>query len=260
MPALKLGIQLSSLRLPLKQGLQTAAKLGAGAVEIDARGELRPRDFSDTARRQLKKMLDDLNLRVCAVGFRTRRGYDVMDDLDRRIAATKEALTFAHALGASVVVNHVGRVPEDEASDQWSTLVAALSDIGRHADRAGAMLAAQTGSESGADLARLVAAMPPGSLLVDLDPGNLLVNGFTPLDAVSALGSNIAHVHATDAVRDLAQGRGLETPLGRGSVDYLAILAALDERGYRGYFTIARRQSENPVEEIAAAVQYLRSV
>ena len=73
----------------MKRAIQTAARLGADAVELDARGEFRPRDFSGTAIRQLRKTLDDLNLHVCAVSFRTRRGYNVMEDLQQRIDATE---------------------------------------------------------------------------------------------------------------------------------------------------------------------------
>ena len=65
--------------------------VGWDAVELDARGEFRPSDFTATAIRQLRKTLDDLNLHVCAVSFRTRRGYNVMEDLQQRIDATKAA-------------------------------------------------------------------------------------------------------------------------------------------------------------------------
>ena len=82
-----------------------------------------------------------------------------------------------------------------------------------------ALLAAETGSEDGADLARLLAGLPSGGIGVNFDPGNLIINGFSPREALAALGRDVLHVHAKDAVRDLAQGRGLETPLGRGSAD-----------------------------------------
>src|SRR5947209_7363264 len=102
---IKLGIELASLKLPFKKALLTARELGAEAVEIDARRELRPEDLTQTAVRQLRKMLDDLNLRVSALSFRTRRGYDVTEELDARIDATKRAMRAAYDLGASVVVN-----------------------------------------------------------------------------------------------------------------------------------------------------------
>ena len=53
---LRIGIQLSSLGQPFKKALLTAARLGAQAVEIDARGEIQPREMTRTAVRQVRKM------------------------------------------------------------------------------------------------------------------------------------------------------------------------------------------------------------
>ena len=104
MPELKIGIQLASLRLPFKKALHMAGDLGADAVEIDARNELKPRDLSQTGMRQMRKLLNDRNLRVCAIGFRTRQGYNVVENLNRRVEATKEAMRMAYQLGTNVVV------------------------------------------------------------------------------------------------------------------------------------------------------------
>jgi len=79
-------------------------------------------------------------------------------------------------------------------------------------------------------------------------------------DAIRELGSYVSHVQANDAVRDLAQGRGLNVPLGRGSVDYEDLLSHLENHEYRGYLTISREGSEDPVNEIGLAVQYLKSL
>ena len=65
----KIGIQTRSLNQPLKQALQTAVRLGAEGVEIDARTELPPSELSQTGLRQFLKMLEDLRLRVAAVAF-----------------------------------------------------------------------------------------------------------------------------------------------------------------------------------------------
>lgn len=257
---IKVGIQLASLRLPLKQALLTAARLGAQAVEIDARGEIKPQDLTRTGVRQVRKMLEDLNLRVSAVSFRTRRGYDHAEDLERRIDATKQAMKMAFELGASVVVNSIGRVPEGTETPQWQTLLEALADIGRFGQHVGATLAAETGTESGEELKRLIDALPLGALGVNFDPGNLIVNGFSAADAVRALGGDVLHVHAKDGVRDLSQGRGVEVPLGRGSADFPELLGVLEERQYHGYFTIERDNAADPIYEIGAAVKYLKNM
>ncbi len=258
MPALKIGIHLSSLQVPMARALPLAARLGADAVEIDGRSGLKSGELTQTALRQLRKTLDDFRLRVCAISYRTRRGYGVLQDLDARVAGTKEAMRMAHALGASVVVNHVGNIPAEPKGTEWDLLVQVLTDLGRYGQHVGAFLAAQTGSVDGADLTRLIAALPDGSLAVDFDPGQLIINGFSPLETVEKLAPHIMHVHATDGVRDLARGRGLEVPLSRGSVDFPALLGVLAERGYRGYFTIQRDNADDPALEIGQAVKYLR--
>jgi sugar phosphate isomerase/epimerase len=257
---LRVGIDLASLRLPFKKALHTAAQLGAEAVEIDARNQLPPGELTRTAVRHLRKMLDDLNLRVCALRFRTRRGYDAADDIDRRVDATKQALTAAYELGAGVVVNQIGRAAADAGSPEWSLLTQVLADLGRYGQKAGATLAAETGSEDAAALRRLIDALPAGSLGVCFNPGSLIINGFSATDAIRELGRDTIYLHAQDGVRDLARGRGLEVPLGRGSADFPELLGVLEEHEYRGYATIVREQSDDAIFEIGQAVQFLRSL
>ena len=257
---IRVGVELASLRLPFRQALLTARELGAEAVEIDARSQLRPEDLSHTGVRQVRKMLDDLNMRVSAVAFRTRRGYSVLDDLEARLDATRRAMKLAYDLGSSVLVNHVGRVPPEADTAARSTLVQALADLGRHGQRVGAMLAAETGTESGADLAALIASLPPGSIGVDFNPAGLILNGHSPRDAIGPLAPHVLHLHATDATRDLALGRGVEVPLGQGNAELPDILAALEEQQYRGYITVARHDSHSPRADIQQAIQFLRNL
>lgn len=251
---------MASLRQPFKQALLTAARLGAQAVEIDARTELKPAEMSQSALRHVRKMLEDHNLRVCAVAFSTRHGYNVVDQLDRRIEATKAAMQLAYDLGAAVVVNQVGRIPPDGAGEDWELLLQSLSDLGRHAHKVGAWLAARTGSEEPAVLQRLIEALPVGSLGVDLDPGGLIINNFSPREAVSLLGPHVMHIHARDGVRDLARGRGVEVQLGRGSVDFPELLGALEEYPYRGYVTLEREPTSDAPLELAQGVEFLRNL
>src|SRR5262249_56339946 len=89
------GGNLGSLKLPLKKGWLRARERGARGGEIDARHELRPEALSHTGVRQVRKMLDDLNLRAAALTFRTRRGYYVLDDLEARLEATRRGPSWA---------------------------------------------------------------------------------------------------------------------------------------------------------------------
>jgi sugar phosphate isomerase/epimerase len=258
--SVKIAVQTRSLREPLRRALHTAARLGAEGVEIDARTELVPAELSRTGVRELRKLLGDLNLKVSAVAFPTRRGYDVADDLERRVLATQAAMTFAYELGANVVINRVGAVPDDANDERFGRLVEVLTGLGVYGQRAGARLAAQTGKESGPQLARLIEALPEQSVGVDLHPSGLIHHGHSPKEAVAAVGRYVLHVHACDAVRDLAQGHVLDVELGRGSAELPDLLGQLAEFNYDGWVTIERRDVADPVAEIGNAVAYLRSL
>lgn len=262
----RIGVRLDSLRQPFKQALKTAAQLGANAVEINARDHVRPSSLSGTALRQLRKMLEDLRLEVSAVAFPTRRGYHVTDDLEPRVEATKAAMDMAYALGSRVVTNHVGHVvapvddPESPEDPTQSILRDALTDIGRHGQHCGAFLAARTGGEEAATIAGLIESLPTGFLMADFDPGNFIVNGFSASEALQRLVPHIVHVHARDGVRDLARGRGLEVPLGQGTVDWCELFAVLQQQRYAGFLTVERSESPNAVADVGNAVAYLREV
>lgn len=260
MSTFRIGIQLASLRMPFKQALLTAGSLGAKSVEIDARTELRPEEITATGVRQVRKMLADADLRVAAVRFATRRGYHVAEELDRRVAATKAAMRMAYELRAPYVVNSVGRVPDESSGIAWELLVEVLGDLGRFGAKTGATLLARTGTENGPALARLVDAVGEGAIGVDFDPAGLIESGFSVDEAVRALGPHVRLLRARDAVRDRAQGRGVEVQLGRGSVDFPALLGALEDFAFRGHAVIERNTADDPQREIAQAVAYLQEL
>jgi sugar phosphate isomerase/epimerase len=259
-PALKIGIQIASLRMPLKQAIPLVASWGVQAIELDARRDFTPAQASQTALRQFRKMLGDHRLRVSAVAYPTRRGYNDHAELERRVDGTKWSMSLAAALGAPVVINRIGEIPDKPEGPQWDLLIQVLHDLGRHGQHTGALLAAETGNEDGEGLRRVIAALPTGSLGVNLNPGNLLVHNRSPIEMIEKLGTHILHAHVTDGVGDVARGRGTRVALGRGMADWPALLGALEEQDYRGDFTIERAESDDPQYELHAAVKYLRSL
>jgi len=256
----RIGLQIACFRQPFRQALATAARLGARAVEINARHDVRVGELTRTGVRQLRKLLDDLNLKVSAIRYPTRRGYDIDDELDRRVAATQAAMRLAQQLGTDVVINHVGGMASDAGDSRWQLLVEVLTGLGDYGHRVGARIAAATGPAGGEQLARLIAALPEAAIGVHLDPLGLILAGHSVTDTVTRLGPAIVHVWANDGVRDAAAGRGLEVQLGRGVIDYPTLLATLEEINYRGYLTIARRQTDNPAADLGAAVAYLENL
>lgn len=260
MTALRIAAQTRCFAQPFKKALHTAAAIGCDGVQFDARNEVRSAELSDTGLRQLRKMLDDLNLRVGSLSFPTRRGFADPNDLERRVEATVAALKLASQLRARVLVCDLGRIPAATEGTATATLTEVLTALGGHGLRLGVQLAAQVRFENFAQIGDFFATLPEGMLFLDLHPPSLMVQGHSPLEFVSALGQHIAHVHAADAVRDFSSGRNLEVELGRGSADFPALLGQLEEFEYRGWITIERTNSAQVVEDMANAVKFLRAV
>lgn len=259
MTNLRIATQPRAFAQPFRKALHTAAASGCDGVQFDARNEVRPAELSDTGLRQLRKMLDDLNLRVGSLVFPTRRGYADPTELDRRVEATVAAMKLASQLAARVLVCDLGPIPEAN-SEAMATLTEVVAALGNHGNRLGVQLAAQARFETFDQLVHLINSLPEGSLFLDLHPAKLLAEGHSPGEFVSTLGQYVAHVHAADGVRDFTTGRNLEVALGRGVADFPVLLGQLEEFDYRGWVTIERRESAQIVDDVANAVKFLRAI
>lgn len=260
MVGFRIAAQAASFAQPFRKSLHTIAQLGCDGVQIDVRNDVRPAELSDTGLRQLRKMLDDLNLRVGSVAFLTRRGLSSRQQLQERVEAATASMQFASKLGAKIIVTSLGSLPDAENSDERTILEDVLDTLATQSHRLGVRVALQPAETSPQVLRSFLESLPEGAAWLDLHPARLLTHGHSPREFVEAAGAHIAHVHAVDAVRDLSSGTSEEVQLGRGTVDFPEILGLLEEHGYRDWITIERRNSSQPAEDIGNAVQYLRSL
>ncbi len=122
MAEMKIGVRVDALgeqtpsAASLRRTLGWVAATGATSVELCGRQLLDVSEMSDTAVRTVRKILDDLNLKVASIRLPTRFGFDYLPNLDRRVDATKDAMRAAYRLGAPLVVNQIGPVPTPPAS------------------------------------------------------------------------------------------------------------------------------------------------
>ncbi len=169
-------------------------------------------------------------------------------------------MRFAYSLGANVVLNAVGRVPEETDHPAYVQLQASLSDLDRHGQHVGARLACETGSEPVSQLARLLASLPEEGIGLAYNPGNLIVNDFYDRECTRLAAKRTLALIASDGVRDLARGRGMDVALGQGSAEFPEVLGALEEQHFAGWMHVAARDPRNPVDEISNAVSYLNTL
>lgn len=255
---LRKSVALRCLGGNLRQGLETAARIGASAVELNARTDLRLEDVSQTGLRQLRKWLADGKLQVAIVSFPTRRGLDEAEGLDQRVDGIRRAMALASGLGCRLVSSLGQPLPATDDHERTNLLVSVLHDLARHSLKAGAWVACRTGDSPADELVKLLDQLPAGSVSVDFDPASLLVAGRDPVAAMKALGARVAHFRARDGVRDRSfAGGGAEVQLGRGSVDFPALLAGLEEHAYTGFITVERQLHDDPEKTLRDCVQGL---
>ena len=273
-----IGVLLDGFRKDVKTALALAEQVGVKGVQIYAtEGETAPENLTPAKRRKLLDMVKSHGLAVSALcGDLGSGGFARAEANAAKIERSKRILDLAKDLETNVVTTHVGVIPEDPAHPRYPVLQAACGALAEYADSLGAHFAIETGPETAKTLKVFLDSLHSKGVSVNLDPANfVMVTGDDPAAAVVTLKDYIVHTHAKDGVRhyyrDPEEVYGMveshivtspsyeEVPLGKGSVDWDAYLAALRGIGYRGFLTIEREVGENPYADIAHAVEFLRA-
>lgn len=257
---MKIGVIMSSFRVPAYEALAKAADVGADGVQLrNERGELSPDELDAEGRRRLRQELGRLGLEISALCADYGRSYAQAKQLGWLVPSMKKVVDLANDLEVGVITTHIGVVPEDPDDPARAAMAEALSDVGGYAGERGVKLATETGPESPAALAQFLREVDSPGLAVNYDPANLVMNGFDHLAGVGILAPWIVHTHAKDAVRH-PDGRKEEVPLGEGSVDFPTYLRALRQVGFDGYLTVEREVGDDPERDIRAAVSFLKGL
>jgi L-ribulose-5-phosphate 3-epimerase len=149
-------------------------------------------------------------------------------------------------------------VPADVTAPGASFLQESLLALGQYGDRIGTALALETGLEDAAALSKFLDGFDTGSLAVNFDPANLLLNGFDPYKAVRVLTRRIVHAHAKDARKATANRGAAEVPLGHGELDWMRLTDALRDIEYRDWLVVERESGDRTAADVDAGVKFLR--
>lgn len=177
--------------------------------------------------------------------------HDPLPEVERAmeglVAARASTVVLAAATGQE---GYDTRPVLDDAG--WSTLLGNLDRI-KEAAAARALTATLhphvgTMVESGEETGRVLAG---SSIGLCLDTGHLLIGGGDPVAVAKARPDRIAHTHLKDVRLDWARrvqsgdatyteavAGGMYVPLGEGDVDIAAIVNALEDDGYAGWYVL----------------------
>ncbi|MGQ9761389.1 MAG: sugar phosphate isomerase/epimerase family protein [Thermogutta sp.] len=254
---IRLAADLGAIEEPLPQLLNRMREMQLDGVELDLLKLMPLEDFTNTAIREIRKSLADRNLSLAAVRYRARGGIHRPMTIENHLENIKKVMELTYRLGGNVTIVNLGHLPSDQTSPDWQILREIVQDLCRFSERSGSVVAAETGRSPPQDFVALLDALPESGFGVDISPGELVVHDFDPVSAIETCGRRIVTFHATDAINRPGK-RGYDiAPLGRGDIDYPAVLSALEKTNFPGFIILRPTGDHAPLEEIRRAKEFL---
>ena len=180
-----------------------------------------------------------------------------------RLAFLRKASDFAKMAGIPALQRHLGFLPEDPNVPEFDEAVSALHEVAAYCKQNGQTFRCETGQETPIALLRVIKAAGMDNVGVNFDGANLILYGkANPVDALDTLGPLVMGVHAKDGRYPTDPYQlGEEVPIGRGKVNFPALIQRLKQTGYRGPITIEREISGPRQEaDIRASKAYLEKL
>jgi inosose dehydratase len=207
-------------------------------------------------------------------------GHDPVPEIERMLDGYDAAHAGTLVLSAATGQDGYDTRPDlDEAG--WKTLLSNLDRLTGLAAAHGvlAVLHPHVGTmvERGDEVQRVLAG---SAISLCLDTGHLLIGGTDPAQLTRQAPERVAHTHFKDVNDQIAaqvrsgrlsytEGvrRGMYRPLGRGDVDFAAIVGHLRGRGYGGWYVLEQDtilteepRGEGPVADVRESADYLRAL
>lgn len=285
MQSFRIGIVGDCLRMPPRQAVRVARRLGVGGIQLYAvSGELAPEAMTKERRCEFCRELADEGMELTALcGDLGGHGFARSEENPGKIARTKQIIDLASDLGTKIVTTHIGVIPSCLDHPRARAMEIACREVGDYAESRGIRLAIETGPETAVVLRDFIERTASPGIGVNFDPANLvMIHGEDPVLAVRTLAPWIVHTHAKDGVRmkscdpemvydafadggfqRLLEKTGAlfeEKPLGEGSIDWTAYLLALSQSSYTGWLTIEREAGSDPERDMTDAITFLRDI
>ena len=176
--------------------------------------------------------------------------------------AAGELARIAAELKVGLVTFHAGFIPSAPSDRGRSILLDRIRSLAEIYGERGVQVALETGQESSETLRESLGDLERQRVGANFDPANLILYGRgDPVAALLALAPRVVQVHVKDALPPVHEGEwGVEMPVGEGTVDWTAFLAALLECRNVNTLVIEREAGPDRVGDVTRARQFLESV
>lgn len=257
MPRFRIAVATAPFRLPLKDAISAAARIGADGVQFDLAREINAREFGDSAIRQLIHYTEERNLRLATASASLDRPLYDLEGMDSRVESLRRTMELAAKLKLRQLAVRTGRIPDDENSAERSRLVEILRDLAQVGNHLGVTLCLTPSDDAPQTVQALCQSIETGLVAVDFDPAGAAMSRRDPVAMLRELHEHVQHVQLRDGRCDV-DGVGIEVPLGRGQVKWDELLALLDEMRYSQWCTVRRTQGDDHLGDSQRAIQAIR--
>ncbi len=202
-----------------------------------------------------KDILHDRGLQLVSL-----HGHLALDDplkQDDEVSYNKMIAEFIKFCGGDILVFGGGlKSPEGKSDDDLRRLTEACNEIGDYCRMLGVKACYHphigTPVENAEDIDRFLEATEPSLIYLCPDTAHLVRAGADPVDVFRRHADRIAYVHFKDVrVGDNGEGQFVFPELGRGNVDFPAVLDVLRKIGYQGWITVDIDKGPVPPKESA---------
>jgi sugar phosphate isomerase/epimerase len=241
------ALQMYSLREQVDKDfvgtLRAVAEMGYPAVQ--------PHSYGGMSARDLRRLLDDLGLKVAGTHVRLS---DVEDRLDEEIAFNAE-LGNPDVVLASVPIERRG------SADDWRRLAELFNRAGQRCQAAGARFSYHNhafefepvGGRTGLEI--LFGETDPRLVLFEPDVYWIALGGKDPAEVIRQHAERCRLIHLKDVGRDEARSFA---EVGEGTLDFAPIFAASEAAGAEWYVVEQDRCARPPLESVRISLDHLR--
>lgn len=230
---------------PLQKTVQRLSKFGYDGIEMQGTPEM-----YDV--KKVREFLADHHLGVSSIDaiglYRLDPSSAQPEIRAKAVRYLKECVDFATRLEAPLVVVAATRSakvePETSAEVEWKLAVESIRSVGEYADKAGVSLAVEPVNRYRTYLLNNVDQALKFVREVGLDCVGIVLDCFhmnieepDPAGAIRKAGRQLIHLHVADSNRQ---------SVGRGHLDFKAIVRALKEIGYNRYLTMEMHLRPDP--------------
>ncbi|HXE11528.1 MAG TPA: sugar phosphate isomerase/epimerase family protein [Bryobacteraceae bacterium] len=180
-----------------------------------------------------------------------------------RINALKRASDLAKKLNIEAVHTHCGFIPENPNLPLYQDAVKAIHEIASYCKANGQSFMMETGQETPVTLLRAIHDVGLDNVRVNLDTANLILYDMgEPVGALDVIGKYVHGLHAKDGLYPTdPKNLGKEVPIGKGRVNFPALMEGLKKLNYTGPITIEREISGPKQEaDIRASKAFLEKL